>query len=241
MGKGAGTHHWTMHAETFYGVKVDISGGFDAKHMAATLRAFAKAHMHEVDWSKKTAKELQWELEDRGLPKVPGNKKSEMVKALEEHDAAEEGVAEPLNPVHFLLPENGTAPPVHSYDFSIFSDRRSLTHDMDQAEKAWKGAAEALDCDGVNLLFFGNGGGDGWPPQATLELFLIAEGLTTSHKTKLDPDSGWGVGSTPIKMPSAEGQTQMDEELRTIMDTFGLKGDGPGLHLLSNAQDLGWG
>ena len=197
MGKGAGTHHWSMHVETFYGVKVDISGGFDAKHMAATLRAFAESH---------------------------------------------EGDAEPLNPVPFLLPENGTAPRVRSYDFGIYvGDRRSLTGDMEEAEKAWKGAAEALDCD-VQLLFFGNGGGDGYGDggQVTIELFLVA-GLTTKHKTKLGPDSGWGVGSTPIKMPSAEGQTQMDEELRTIMDTFGLKGNGPGLHLLSNAQDMGWG
>ena len=168
-----------------------------------------------------------------------------MAATLRAFAESHEGDAEPLNPVPFLLPESGTAPRVRSYDFGIYvGDRRSLTGDMEEAEEAWKGAAEALDCD-VQLLFFGNGGGDGYGyagdgGQVTIELFLVA-GLTTTHKTKLGPDSGWGVGSTPIKMPSAEGQTQMDEELRTIMDTFGLKGDGPGLHLLSNAQDMGWG
>ena len=67
MGKGAGTHHWSTWVETFYGAKVNISGGFDAKHTAATLRAFAKAHGLEVRtgrrkprscWSKKFQEEV---------------------------------------------------------------------------------------------------------------------------------------------------------------------------------------
>lgn len=281
MGKGGGVPEHSIDLETLYGVQINAWGGFDLRHMLATLEEvgngtfkpeeslFAraantllapkgkakgkkgtKAKKQQVDWSKKTVKELKQELAQRGLPTM--GVKSKLVEALESFieaglDELPPGVAarakEKVMPkVSLLLPEGGEPDDDEMYE----SMMGYKTDDMEAVEKAFPKAAKAIGCPGI-ALEIKTGSPDieghmGDPPFHKWEtdpvsFWLVAKPLSTKHK-----DSGWGVASTMIKFPTAAEEEELEEKIIKVLDTFGLEMVSDiTLHIVSEASDFGWG
>ena len=288
MGKGGGAPEHSIDLETVYGVQINAWGGFDLRHMLATLEEvgngtfqpreeslFAraankllapkdlpkgkgkgkkgtKAKKQQVDWSKKTVKELKQELAQRGLPTT--GVKSKLVAALESFieaglDELPPGVAaraqeKAMPKVSLLLPEGGQ-PDEDEMDESMMGYK---TDRMEAVEKAFPKAAKAIGCPEIALeiktgspdIDFGAPPFDKWETDP-VSFWLVAKPLSTKHSSSNSFNSGWGVASTMIKFPTAAEEDELEEKILKVLDTFGLEmASDIGLHMVSEASDFGF-